>query len=379
VGTIIKRGERWRAVVRKKGHKVRTKTFKKKALANTWITDTEANLERRVVLSNSQTLGGVLDKYRTEVIEKRTFQTKVHFHLKRFAVDFEDIDFKDMSPEWWVNTAQSWKVSPQSCKRYLSVITGALSSAETLWDTQVNWPPYKKARALLVKLGVVAKSKPRVRRLRPGELEKLKAAISSLVRMPISDIIDLMLELGLREAEVCRLTWADLQTHGKQPMIWVRNRKHPKEKIGNDWNIPLLGTSYAIIKRQKRVPDQPRIFPWCPGSIGEAFRRLTDASGIIGLHLHDLRHEAISRLFEQGFQIQEVALVSGHLDWASLKIYTNIAAEDLHRGPAGGKKTKSREQVELITLRAEMGRMREKVKLLQEFNASLAFPGPAPA
>ncbi len=379
MGTIVKRGDRWRAVVRKKGHKARTKSFKKKAHANTWITATENNLERRVVLSNSQTLGSVLDRYRTEVIEKRSFQTKTHHHLKRFATDFEHVEFKDMSAEWWVSTAQSWKVSPQSRKRYMSVITSALSSAETLWDTQVDWLAYKKGRALLVKLGVVAKSKARVRRLRPGELEKLKAAIRPRVTMPMLDIMDFMLELGMREAEVCRLKWEDLQINGKTAMIWVRDRKHPTEKIGNDWNIPLLGDSLTIIKRQKKVIGEPRIFPWSPGSIGACFRRLTKAAGILGLHLHDLRHEAISRLFEKGYQIQEVALVSGHLDWASLKIYTNIAAEDLHRGPVGGKKTKSKEQLELITLRAEMERMREKVKLLQEFNASLDTRAPARA
>ncbi len=379
MATYVQRGDSWRAIVRKKGHKVLTKSFKKKAHAKTWATDIENNIEKRVVLSNSQTLGGVLDKYRTEVIEKRSFQTKTHFHLRRFASEFEHVDFTDMSAEWWVRTAQSWDVSPQSRKRYLSVITSALSSAETLWETQVNWPAYKKGRALLVKVGVVAKSKSRVRRLRPGELAKIKAAIGPRTLMPISDIIDFMLELGLREAEVCRITWADLQVNGKTGMIWVRNRKHPKDKIGNDWNIPLLGDSLAIIKRQKRVADEPRIFPWCAGSVGAAFRTLTERAGIEGLHLHDLRHEAISRLFELGFQIQEVALVSGHLDWASLKIYTQIAAEDLHRGPVGGKKTKSKEQLELITLRAEMERMREKVKLLQEFNASLDTRAPARA
>ena len=32
------------------------------------------------------------------------------------------------------------------------------------------------------------------------------------------------------------------------------------------------------------------------------------------LPMHDLRHEGVSRLFEQGYQIQKVALVSGHRD-----------------------------------------------------------------
>ena len=57
-------------------------------------------------------------------------------------------------------------------------------------------------------------------------------------------------------------------------------------------------------------------------------------SHIFDLHFHDLRHHAISLLFERGYQIQEVALVSGHRDWKQLKRYTQIRAKDLHRGRA---------------------------------------------
>lgn len=49
------------------------------------------------------------------------------------------------------------------------------------------------------------------------------------------------------------------------------------------------------------------------------------------LHFHDLRHEATSRLFEQGYQIQEVAIVTGHRSWDMLKRYTQLRPESLHR------------------------------------------------
>ena len=49
------------------------------------------------------------------------------------------------------------------------------------------------------------------------------------------------------------------------------------------------------------------------------------------LHFHDLRHHALSILFEQGYSIQEVAIVSGHSSWDMLKRYTHIKPESLHR------------------------------------------------
>ena len=55
------------------------------------------------------------------------------------------------------------------------------------------------------------------------------------------------------------------------------------------------------------------------------------AMSIPDLHFHDLRHEGTSRLFEQGYEVQQVALVTGHKDWRHLKRYTNLRPEDLHR------------------------------------------------
>ena len=42
------------------------------------------------------------------------------------------------------------------------------------------------------------------------------------------------------------------------------------------------------------------------------------------LHLHDLRHDGVSRLFEIGRNVPQVAAVSGHRSWPSLKRYTHL-------------------------------------------------------
>jgi len=48
------------------------------------------------------------------------------------------------------------------------------------------------------------------------------------------------------------------------------------------------------------------------------------------LHFHDLRHEGTSRLFEAGFSIEQVSLVTGHKDWKMLRRYTHLKPEALH-------------------------------------------------
>jgi integrase len=45
-----------------------------------------------------------------------------------------------------------------------------------------------------------------------------------------------------------------------------------------------------------------------------AWRLLTKTAQLVNLRFHDLRHEAISSLFEKGLSVPEVALISGHRD-----------------------------------------------------------------
>ena len=74
----------------------------------------------------------------------------------------------------------------------------------------------------------------------------------------------------------------------------------------------------------------PKVFP-ISGSyaITDAFRRATKRAGIEGLRFHDLRHEAVSRLFEKRLNVMEVASISGHRSLQMLQRYTHLRAEEL--------------------------------------------------
>lgn len=52
-------------------------------------------------------------------------------------------------------------------------------------------------------------------------------------------------------------------------------------------------------------------------------------SKIENFRFHDLRHEAVSRFFERGLSVPEVALISGHRDYRMLFRYTHLRAEDV--------------------------------------------------
>jgi integrase len=48
-----------------------------------------------------------------------------------------------------------------------------------------------------------------------------------------------------------------------------------------------------------------------------------------GLRFHDLRHEAVTRLFEKGLNPIEVGMVSGHKTLSMLQRYTHLRSEEL--------------------------------------------------
>ena len=56
----------------------------------------------------------------------------------------------------------------------------------------------------------------------------------------------------------------------------------------------------------------------------QAWDRLRHRADITDLTFHDLRHEAISRLFESGLKIHEVMAISGHKTASQLFRYVQI-------------------------------------------------------
>jgi integrase len=80
------------------------------------------------------------------------------------------------------------------------------------------------------------------------------------------------------------------------------------------------------------------LFSAKPGSIRSAFLIALSKAQVTqpdskeflrGLRFHDLRHEAVTRLFEKGLNPIEVGMVSGHKTLSMLQRYTHLRPECL--------------------------------------------------
>lgn len=223
-----------------------------------------------------------------------------------------------------------------TAKQGISYISGVLKYACSTWDDCDNLVPVlvqlDAANKFLSKRGVIAKSKPRDRRVEDDEvvaiLDYYRRHPGRVLRMP--EVIAFCLASGRRRGEVCRITWGDVDFENQ--VYWVRDVKHPTKKKGNDKEFILFPVIEQIIRRQIRQrPDDPkeRIFPFIPECVSQSFITAKKAiaaetgnQAILSLRLHDHRAEAISKWLLVLDSIEDVAMcVSGHDNLKTLKAH----------------------------------------------------------
>ena len=218
--------------------------------------------------------------------------------------------------------------APATVQQDVIYLRGVFGMARPAWKLPITTQPFDDAGFTLKKLELVGKSRSRERRLQPAEWDALCAywqRNGDKSSIPMRDIMEFALACPLRQGEIMRLRWQDLDETKRTIKVW--ERKHPMRK--HDDIIPLIGVAFDIVKRQPKIDE--RIFPYNQSSVAAAWERARDACGLADIRFHDFRHEGISRMFEAGYQIHEVAIVSGHRDWNMLKRYEHVRPESLHR------------------------------------------------
>lgn len=216
----------------------------------------------------------------------------------------------------------------------ISYIRTVLMHASAVHGLPVSVKAVDQARFALKQLGLIGRGHERTLRPATDELNRLFKYFdaSSRQTIPMSRIVRFAVATGMRQNEICRLSWSDVDLDNRTALS--RNRKHPREKSTNDQTVALVVDAgwdpIILILEQARLDSrEDLVFPYNSRSIGTAFRRGCRALGIEDLHFHDLRHEAASRLFGTGYQMPEVSLVTGHKDWKMLQRHTNLKPEDL--------------------------------------------------
>ncbi|UTV53986.1 site-specific integrase [Burkholderia arboris] len=348
MASILKIGDRWRAQVRRRGQSI-AKTFRTKGAAEAWAREIEGGIDKGQAAVDEQTItvGELVRLYRAAredsgraVAEK----SNEDYMLRRLQSHFDDEVAAKLSTKRLVKFAQERKkegAGQYTIDMDISKLGTVYKHMASLLDLRLPHAP-SIARPTLDHLQLIGPGKHRDRRPTREEIVKIFQWFAEHPEreQAVPDVIRIAMKSAFRRGELFRLTWSDLDVERR--LALVRDRKHPRQKKGNDEWVPLIGDSLEVLLRQPRYPVPPAyeakrkadpttephpneyIFRFDKSTASKYFKLACDDKEIIDLRLHDMRHEATSALFEDGWDIPEVAAVTGHKDWRNLKRYTNL-------------------------------------------------------
>lgn len=350
MASIIKVGDKWRALIRRKGYASQCKTFPVKAKAVEWARGIEAAIDvgDPTPVPSGLTVAKVIEEYRALRDKSRPIadSTTEHYTLRQLSAGLGSIAAAKLTPADLVGYCTMRRdehgAGPYTCLMDVSKLGTAMRYASMAKSVPLP-DVVAAARPLLKHLGLIGGGGQRERRPTEDEVTAIIEHMEQGRGRMFADIVRFAILTAMRQGEITRLAWDDLDADKK--LVLIRDRKDPRKKAGNDQWIPLLGGAWELVQRQPRTDT--RIFPIYAGTVSKYFTECCAELSIPDLHFHDLRHEGTSKLFEQGYRLEQVALVTGHKDWRHLKRYTNLRPEDLHpKPPAPGKRQGARQHAD---------------------------------
>jgi integrase len=342
--TKLKSGS-WRVQVRRKREYV-ANTFIRRRDAEEWAIEVERSIDRGIPIRHSRPheqpriFADLIALHLDDLAQVgKPVRRSKSMVLKALKTSLGRVKLKDITRDRLIEFGKkraAQGAGPATLAIDFSFIRTVLTHAAAVHGIEVSVESVQLARAALRHLDLVGKSNERDRRPSQDELKRLieYTECNPLQFIPLGRIICFAVATAMRQAEICRIEWTNVDMQKRT--VTIRDRKDPRRKDGNHQIVPLLNSTgydaWQIILEQRIVTRGiGRVFPYHSKSVGAAFHRSCNAIDLDDLCFHDLRHEGTSRLFEAGFSIQQVALVTGHKDWRMLRRYTHLKPEDLHK------------------------------------------------
>lgn len=321
MASIRSKNSKWQARI-KRGAILVEKSFLNKRDAERWARLTEAQIERGEYHPPNpdrpdkaeDTLHDLMDRYDLEVAPKHRSSTS-HFNirvLKRTMADITLSKFDAQAVAHWRDQRLK-SVKPPTVARNLNTLSAILNHARKEWCYPVVNPIPDIKRP--------AQSQSRTRRLEEGEEDR----ILRLLQTHYARVVRFALATAMRRSEVLSLTWQNIDRTARVALL-------PRTKNGEPRRVPLSSAALMILEEERQASIQSIrgvVFDIHPVAMDKAWRSACGKAGISDLHFHDLRHEAVSRFFERGLNVMEVASISGHKTLAMLQRYTHLKAENI--------------------------------------------------
>ncbi|NTV72373.1 MAG: site-specific integrase [Azonexaceae bacterium] len=322
MATITKRATGYQVQIRRRGFPSVSKMFDTKRDAEAWSRMNETQMDQGIYLDRSEadktTLGEILLRYKREVTPLKKSAENENIRIDRLVRDESLCQYKataltgKLFAEW--RDKRSQQVTGSTVNREIDILSHAINTARKEWGIHIANPVEMIRRP--------KHNKSRERRLSEDEESKILFELQTKTRNPwIKHVVVFAIETGMRRGEILSLTWSNVDLHRRVARLI-------DTKNGEGRSVPLTLKATALLEGLPRSIDG-RVFATTAEAVKLAFARAVERSGIDDLHFHDLRHEGVSRLFEKGLNVMEVASISGHKTLQMLKRYTHLSADVL--------------------------------------------------
>ncbi len=340
MATIEQRGPlQFRVKIRRKGV-TETRTFESKSAAEEWARITEGKVsgdeyqDRRA--ARDTTLSQACTWF-SESLDPSKPDTKNKLSKLRYwqSTEFASWSLLSLRPADMIRWrrevldedggGEEAECSAQTVIHRLNVLSQVFKKWSLAHDQTINNPVVEDVRPGL--------PDGRNRRLLEGEEWRLLNAARLSSRPWLRPAIVIALETCMRQGELSGLTWDRVKLDAQYPHCDL-----PKTKNDKPRRVPL--SPRAIVAFRMLEPKKSGgVLPVETGrGIAHAFRDTATEEAFPDLRWHDLRHEAISRLFEHtDLRDHEIMAISGHLRPEMLARYTHLRADRLGARLRGGK------------------------------------------
>ncbi|MEQ6433698.1 site-specific integrase [Comamonas sp. w2-DMI] len=145
----------------------------------------------------------------------------------------------------------------------------------------------------------------------------------------LETLIQFLLMTGARRSEALNLTWSRLDLETQTALL-------PESKNGRARKLSIRTDLVHLLRALPRTDHL--VFPISVDGLRKAWARICSLAGLTGdneLRIHDLRHEAISRVAEAGsntpggFTLVDLQAFSGHRDTRMLLRYAHLCTQSL--------------------------------------------------
>ena len=327
MATFRKRNDKWQARVQRSGQSTIAKSFNTKADAIKWARNVESQLDLGT-FAPKQTMPRLMpmvERYIEEVTPTKKGDSQERYRAAQWKkTKLADMQLDKITGEVLAQYRDSRlkDVSANTVRLELAFLSVVFEQCRKEWGLAVSNP--------VRQIRMPKPGKPRQRRLEAGEEAALLAACKASRAYYLHSFVLLAIETGMRSGELLAVTWSNVNFEKRTIYL-------PDTKNGSPRTVPLSTRALDAINALPRSING-RLFSSGYHSIHNAFKLAVskvqatqpDSETFLhGLRFHDLRHEAVTRLFEKGLNPIEVGMVSGHKTLSMLQRYTHLRAEAL--------------------------------------------------